>query len=103
MILPKDLYYSLQAKVCDFSLYASAYANIELAIKMRDDLEVYVLLTIPPEDYLDTSQCEFTLFFPPYFEECEQDFITSGYLLHSLFAAQFDPLNRIIKWGALPG
>ena len=103
MILPKDLYYSLQEKVCS----SSSYANIELAIKMRDDLEVYVLLTIPPEYYLETSQCEFTLFSPYYTKyyagNCEQDVITSGYLLHSLFAAQFDPLNRIIKWGALPG
>ena len=70
MILPDDLYRILRQEVYESSdstdCDSSSYGNIELAIKMRDDLEVYVFLTIPPEDYLwkaDNGSCAFGIFF----------------------------------------
>jgi len=112
MVLPPDLYTSLESSVnpqmsgyfCQNSHY---YEDIELAIRIQEGTDAYVFLTIPPSNYLtedwsyDPTRCTLGKLFTSW--SSTQDFISSGFLLHSLFAAQFDPINRTIKWGVIPG
>ena len=117
MVLPQDLYTNLKTAVnpkessssCHVSDFYN-YKDIELAIRIQEGTDAYVILTIPASNYMNEGSpydptstiCTLGKLFISSWSST-QYFISSGFLLHSLFAAQFDPINRTIKWGAIPG